>query len=160
MTANSQQKDGHVRISNAAKPVVAKSVIGYMVFIGDQLRRDGAVFIKWAPANGVGEMLQQVQFGTPLNMVILHFFAATPADVAEHQGALRQYLCPTDANNWFNRLPQIDAYIEKLRTDNTRDPDEDMDFEMPRGPNVSACKKGQKKPPSKGNKRRAKPRWL
>jgi hypothetical protein len=139
---------------------VSKSTLGYMVVIGDQLRNDGAVFIEWVPAGGVGEMLKRVQFGSPLNMVILNFFAATPADVAEHQRALKPYACRTDATNWFNRLPQINDYIQRLRKVPLEAAEDTIDCEIVARPSkpVGKAKKPIQRPYK--NKRRAKPRWL
>jgi hypothetical protein len=94
-----------------------KGAAGYMVFIGDQLGEEDALFVGFAPANGAGDLLRLVQFGNPGNLAILHFFPATPEDVTAHMAALKQWQYRTDNSNWFMRTKPVNAYIVKLRDD-------------------------------------------
>lgn len=91
-----------------------KSTAGYMVVIGNQLRKDGSVFIGFAPEGGVGDLLQLVQFGSPDHLVILHYFAATVQDVEDHRSALKQLQCRSDDTNWFLRHEVLENYLRAI----------------------------------------------
>ncbi len=122
--ADTIAKLGPGRLYSASYP---RTMPGYMVCIADQLVHDGTVFVGFAPANGVGDMLQLVQFGSPEPLAIIHFFPATPSDVDFHREALKQWQCRSDNTNWYMRSAAVNKYILSLRLKGENEIDEDAD---------------------------------
>ena len=88
-----------------------------VLFIGDQMRDDGHIFLDWCAADGVSDLLQRVQFGSPLPLAILHFFAATRYEVEAHKKSLVNFKARADTTNWLKRTPTLNAHIQKMRDD-------------------------------------------
>ncbi len=98
---------------------------GYMVIIGDQLGDDEQLYVGWAPLHGPGDLLKLVQFGNPGHLAILHWFPATPSDVAAQKAVIWKYRLRTDTDTWFARTPDVQAWITALREDTFSDVEDD-----------------------------------
>ena len=63
MTAAAYPSVANQSITARLDAAVSKSTDGWMVTIGYQERNIDAVFIGWATANGLGDLLNRVQYG-------------------------------------------------------------------------------------------------
>jgi hypothetical protein len=187
VAVNARQWNGNNK-PNSAAPAIGgpgrlygakyqQNTLGYMLLIGDQLRKDAPVFIGFAPMDGVGDLLRLVQMGSPDALAILTFMPCTFGDVAVQRNALQQWQCRTDDKNWFIRSDIIIDYVQKLRDEIHRVQVavlEEMEAKEreaipaqistqskhPMPPVKSANQKSLATQKSKANKRKQKPRWL
>lgn len=150
---------------------------GYMLVIGDQMRKDAPVFIGFAPMDGVGDLLQLVQMGSPDALAIITFLPATFGDVEAQRHALKSWQCRADITNWFIRSDVVIEYISKLRTELERAQTaalEEMEvreraempvpatteISRPMQPLKTKNRNSQSAQKRQTNRRKQKPRWL
>jgi hypothetical protein len=91
---------------------------GWLLFIRDQLQQDAPVFIGWCPSKDHGaasDLLDRVQFGSPLPLVIVGMFPVSRAIGYSHVKALKAARTTTDNASWYRQTPQVLAWLGELR---------------------------------------------
>lgn len=119
---------GAGRVLSGARP--APNETGYMVIIGEQLNRDGFLFVGWAPVDdhSVADLKAAVQFGFPKELVVLGYRAATPQQVAELKEELKDFRERTDSDAWYiNSGDAADIMYDYMQSPIEDDEDEAED---------------------------------
>lgn len=86
----------------------APNQIGYVVVIGNPAVDQPDLFIGWAVAGGIGELLTRVQFGSPENLAVLDFALASPARVASFKKSLAKSEY-RKGSGWFSYSDDVHA---------------------------------------------------
>ena len=89
-------------LSDAAKPN-AKGAVALIMDPADPC----AVYVGWAPACALGELLRLVNFGYPGQTAVVHFADGTPADRDRLRGLLEDAALP-GALGWYARTRRVD----------------------------------------------------
>ncbi|MFT3732855.1 MAG: hypothetical protein QM780_15780 [Hyphomicrobium sp.] len=92
-----------------------KNEDGFMVVIGYALNEVDALHIAWCPKGRVSDALLAVQHGNPHMLALRSWLPATVSDVSAHLKALQKFRTRTCADNWFRKMPQVEAYLGQVR---------------------------------------------
>lgn len=98
--------------------VAEKDEDGLMLVIGYQLNDVDALHIAWCPKGRVSDALLTVQHGNPHILALRSWLPATVSDVSMHLTALQKFRTRTCADNWFRKMPQVEAYLDQVRQGN------------------------------------------